>query len=70
LRNIAFDGVSDYFMFSDITPGVILSESFKVPQENFSISLLFRMNIAQIKAAQERQAQLGQDGSTLTMTFF
>jgi len=57
-------------MFSDITPGVILSESFKVPQENFSISLLFRMNIAQIKAAQERQAQLGQDGSTLTMTFF
>jgi hypothetical protein len=33
-------------MFSDITPGLILSEKFKVPQDNFSISLLFKANLA------------------------
>ena len=63
--------MTDYFMFSDFTPGVILHEKFIVPQESFSISLLFKLNIAQIKAMQEaNQKGMMLDGSTLTMTFF
>ena len=63
--------MSDYFMFSDLTPGVILHDSFIVPQDSFSISLLFKLNIAQIRAMQERNPSgMLLDGSTLTMTFF
>ena len=43
-------------MMSDITSGVILSDSFLVPQEDFTVSLLFKLNISQIRAAQERQS--------------
>ena len=46
IRSIAFEGVQDYFMFSDVTPGVILSDTFRVPQDNFSIALLFKMNLS------------------------
>ena len=55
-------------MFSDLTPGVILSENFKVPQDSFSISLMFKLNLTQIKALQEQSG--GSDDSSHTVTFF
>jgi hypothetical protein len=38
--------IQDYFGFSDVTPGVVLNEQFKVPQESFSLALLFKINRA------------------------
>jgi len=32
-------------MFSEVTPGLILNETFRIPQESFYISLMFRMNV-------------------------
>jgi hypothetical protein len=42
--------VQDHFRFTDFSPGVILHDSFKIPQESFSISLLFKVNLAQVRA--------------------
>ena len=62
--------MTDFFTFSDLAQGVILHDSFIVPQDSFSISLLFKLNIAQIRAMQERNASGMLDSNSLTMTFF
>lgn len=50
MKPSSFDHIhlQDYFQFSDMSPGVILSENFKIPSESFTISLLFKVNIAQV----------------------
>lgn len=57
--------IQDYFQFSDMSPGLIVSDTFKIPQENFTIALLFKVNTAQVLAYQERTGK--QD---LQLTFF
>jgi hypothetical protein len=58
--------MTDYFLMSDLTPGVILSDNFKVPIDHFSIALMFKLNITQIRALQERSG----DSSAKALTFF
>ena len=59
--------IQDYFMFSDMSPGVILTETLKIPQESFAISLLFKLNLVQVKAMQQTN---GGPDRPLLMTFF
>ena len=42
--------VRDYFHFSDLTPGIIVTENFQHIPERFYICLMFKINLVQLKS--------------------